>query len=405
MTPTHHVRLMFILGALAALGPFAIDMYLPGFEAIAEDFGTDIAHVGLSLTSYFVGICIGQIFCGPLVDRYGRRVPILVGLCLFMVASVGCGLATGLYALVSLRFLLALGGCVGMVASRAIIRDLYSPEEMPKVFSTLMLVMGVAPILAPTAGSYLVVHFGWRSIFVFLTLFSAAQFASVYFFLPESRAPDPSVKLTPGAVMLDYKIVAKNREFAVFGVAGGLCMAALFAYISGAPLLFLKILNMDPTHFAWLFGLNALGFIGAAQLNRVILNYISPQRLIIVAGTAATVLAAAICGASVLNVHSMWIYAALIFLFMSCLGPLIPNTTALALKPFSKFAGSASALIGSLQMLFAALASGAVSATANGTAVPMGLTMLTCVGIALAVVVFGAQEPLPQGASLTAKAK
>lgn len=382
------MRLMFILGALAALGPFAIDMYLPGFEAIAKDFNTDIAHVGLSLTSYFAGICIGQVFCGPIIDRYGRRVPMLIGITLFSAASAGCGLASGLYSLVGMRVLLALGGCVGMVASRAIIRDVYTPEEMPNVFSTLMLIMGVAPILAPTAGSFIVAHFGWRMIFGFLTLFSVGLFAAVYFFLPETHAPDRSVRLSPAAVMADYRIVLRNADFAVYSVAGGLCMAALFSYISGAPLLFLEILGMDPTHFAWLFGFNALGFIGCAQLNRVVLHYINPRMLIVIAGSLATGLAGAITAASVLQVNSILLYAVLIFLFMSCLGPLIPNTTALALAPFKKFAGSASALIGSLQMLLAALASGAVSAAANGTAVPMGATMLACAGIALGVVVF-----------------
>ena len=379
---------MAILGALAALGPFAIDMYLPGFKAIARDFQTDVAHVGLSLTSYFTGICIGQIFCGPIIDRYGRRMPMIIGLIAFTIAAAGCGLAPGLYWLVWLRLLLALGGCVGMVASRAIVRDLYPPEEMPKVFSTLMLIMGAAPILAPTAGSLIVEHAGWRGIFVVLTSFSALLLVAVALFLPESRPPDPSVSLSPSAMLRDYRIVLRTREFIIYGIAGGLSMAALFSYISGAPLLFLNILQMDPTHFAWLFGLNALGFIACAQLNRVILNYIKPHRLIVYLSAVATLMAAIITIAAFTHTHHIWMYAGLIFTVMACLGPVVPNTTALALRPFSKFAGSASALIGSLQMLFAAMASGAVSAIADGTAVPMGIAMLVCTGGSLVVVLF-----------------
>ncbi len=397
MKPLQHFHLMLILGALAALGPFAIDMYLPGFNDIATDFNTDISHVGLSLTSYFVGICIGQILCGPIIDRFGRRKPLIVGLLIFILASIGCGLAPGLYWLIGLRFLLALGGCVGMVASRAIIRDLYPPDEIAKVFSTLMLVMGAAPILAPTAGSFFSAHFGWRSIFIALTIFSASLLVAVYNWLPESREPDASVSLDPASVVRDYRIVLRNREFAVYTVTGGLSMAGLFAYISGAPLLFMNVLGLSATHFAWLFGLNAMGFIGAAQINRFILQYVSPQRLIIIAGSFSTVMAVGLTLAGIYNVTNIVVFATLIFLFMTSLGPLIPNTTALALRPFSKFAGSASALIGSMQMLLAAVASGMVSTMANGSAVPMALTMLFCAGVGLMVVLW---NNMPVGATV-----
>lgn len=378
---------MLILGSLAALGPFAIDMYLPGFQAIADEFGTTTAKVSLSLTSYFVGICVGQIFYGPIVDRFGRRQPMLVGVALFAVAAAGCGMAAGLNWLIGMRLLLALGGCVGMVASRAIIRDLYPPEEMPKVFSTLMLIMGAAPILAPTAGSFIVTSLGWRAIFYFLAAFTIVIWMTVYYFLPESRGPDPSIKLHPAAVFRDYKIVLRNPDFASYSIAGGLCMAALFTYISGAPVLFLDILNMEPTHFAWMFGANALGYIGAAQLNQVVLRYISPQRLIFISATLAVVLAATLAIASLLHVTSIPVYFVLIFAFMASLGPLVPNTTALALTPFTKFAGSASALIGSLQMLLSAMASGLVSMLSNGTAVPMAMIMLICAAGALIVAI------------------
>ncbi len=385
MKPPHHLRLMLILGALAALGPFAIDMYLPGFNAIARDFNTNTASVSLSLTSYFVGICVGQIFYGPIVDRFGRRPPMLIGVAIFALASLGCALAPGLNWLIALRLILALGGCVGMVASRAIIRDLYPPEEMPKVFSTLMLIMGAAPILAPTAGSFFVTHFGWRSIFIFLALFTILIWMTVYFLLPESRGPDPDISLRPAEVLRDYKIVLRHPDFAAYSIAGGLCMAALFTYISGAPVLFLDILKINPTHFAWLFGANALGFIAAAQLNQVILRYITPQRLIAISATLAVTIAAILLAVTIFAIPSTTLYVILIFGFMAALGPLVPNTTALALTPFSKYAGSASALIGSLQMLLAAIASALVSTLSNGTAIPMAAIMLTCAAFALAI--------------------
>src|SRR5690606_7784653 len=206
------------------------------------------------LTSYFAGICVGQVLVGPLVDRFGRRTPMLIGLAIFALAALGCSFAPGLYWLVGLRGLLALGACVGMVASRAIVRDVYHPDEMAKVLSTIMLIMGAAPILAPTVGSFFSSTLGWRWIFGFLTLFSSTLFMCVYFFLPESRAPDKSVSLHPVAVARDYRLVFRNRDFIVYALAGGLSMAGLFAYISGAPLLFMKILGLSETHFAWLFG-------------------------------------------------------------------------------------------------------------------------------------------------------
>lgn len=380
-----HTELMLILGALAALGPFAIDMYLPGFEAIAADFHTDIAHVGLTLTSYFIGICIGQILVGPLIDRFGRRVPMLVGLSLFAIAALGCALSPGLYWLVALRVLLALGACVGMVASRAIVRDLYPPDQMAKVFSTLMLVMGAAPVLAPTAGSFFSSTIGWRAIFGFLVIFSLSLLAAVYYRLPNSRPPDKSVSLEPSEVIKDYRQVIRHPDFLSYAMAGGLSMAGLFAYVSGAPLLYMKVLGLTDTQFAWLFGLNAIGFIGAAQLNQFILRYITPQRLIMISAITATTTAVILTLASLAGVVNAPLYATLIFLYMACLGPLVPNTTALALTPFKKFAGSASALIGSLQMLIAALASGAVSVLANGTALPMAATMLFCASVGLIV--------------------
>ncbi len=383
MTRKQHVQLLGMLGALGALGPFAIDMYLPGFNAIAIDFNTDVAHVGLSLTSYFAGICIGQILVGPLIDRFGRRTPMLIGLSIFALAALGCALAPGLYWLVWLRGVLALGACVGMVASRAIVRDVYHPDEMAKVLSTIMLIMGVAPILAPTVGSFFSSTLGWRWIFGFLTLFSGSLLVGVYFLMPESREPDETVELNAAAIMRDYRLVFRNRDFLVYSLAGGLSMAGLFAYISGAPLLFMKILGLSDSQFAWLFGLNAMGFIGAAQLNRVVLKYVSPQRLILIAGSIAAVAGLGLLLASIAHSTSIVAFSGLIFLFMASLGPLVPNTTALALAPFKKFAGTASALIGSLQMLIAALASGAVSTLANGTSMPMALAMILCMGTGL----------------------
>lgn len=386
MKPPHHIRLLAILGALQALGPFAIDMYLPGFKSIAADFQTEVREVGYSLTSYFAGICLGQVFCGPIIDRFGRRLPMMIGLIIFATASIGCAVAPSLGWLVFMRLLLALGACFGMVASRAIVRDVYQPDDIARIFSTLMLIMGAAPIIAPFMGSFFIEHLSWRAVFIFLGSFTAVLLAAVYFFLPESRQPDPGISLAPAVVVQDYRIVLRHPDFLAYCVAGGLGMASMFAYISGAPHLFMNILALDEATFAWMFAINAIGFIACAQLNRVFLNHFTSQTIIRTCSMMALVVASVFITVSLAQVHSVWVYSALIFLYMSCLGPMVPNATALALRPFSRFAGSASALLGSMQMLFAAVASGLVSKLESTTAVPMATVMALCMLSLLLVV-------------------
>lgn len=380
--------IILTLGALAAIGPFSIDMYLPGFPAIAADLRTDIAHVGLSLTSYFIGISLGQIVYGPLIDRFGRKTPLLAGLVIYMTAAVGCALAPDVYWLIALRFLLALGGCVGMVAGRAVVRDLFPASETAKVFSTLILIMGVAPIVAPTVGGYVTAHFGWRYIFLFLVAFSAAMFLVVKRFLPESRQPDPTVSLRPGAVLRDYVQVLKDSDFTGYALAGSIAFAGIFAYISGSPFVFMEYFGLSETVYGWIFGLNAFGFILGSQINRLWLKRKTPSQIVLRAGFFQFLGALILAAGSMAGVLNATATMVLIFLFVFWLGFLAPNTTALALQPFTRYAGSASALLGSFQMVAGALASAMVSSLHNGTLLPMVSVMTGCAVAGYAVVVF-----------------
>ncbi|MGB0178261.1 MAG: Bcr/CflA family efflux MFS transporter, partial [Owenweeksia sp.] len=210
--------LILTLGFIAALGPFSIDMYLPGFPAIADDLGTEISQVSLTLTSYFIGISVGQLVYGPLLDRYGRKKPLLIGLGIYVIASVGCVLVPDVQSLIGLRLLQALGGCVGMVASRAIVRDRFPVNEVARVFSALILVMGAAPIIAPTVGGFLTEHFGWRFIFIVLSLISLLMLVLVVFVLSESKDPDHNVSLRPRQVSRGYWKVLINRDFLMYGL-------------------------------------------------------------------------------------------------------------------------------------------------------------------------------------------
>src|SRR5687768_15822960 len=192
--------IILLLGLLSAIGPFSIDMYLPGFPAIANSLQTSVDAVSYSLSSFFIGICIGQIVCGPLLDRYGRKRPLYAGLILYILSSIGCALAQSIEVLIVCRLFQAFGGCVGMVAPRAIVRDVFPVEENAKIFSLLILVLGVSPIIAPTVGSYVIAHFGWHAVFVVLAVVTAVILIAVVFLLPESRQPDPGFSLRPSLI-------------------------------------------------------------------------------------------------------------------------------------------------------------------------------------------------------------
>lgn len=388
MTAKKQRVIILILGAIAALGPFSIDMYLPGFSAIAEDLNTDISSVSLTLTSYFIGISVGQLVYGPIVDRYGRKKPLLVGLVIYLLAALACAFSPSINWLIANRLLLALGGCVGMVASRAIVRDLFPVNEVARVFSSLLLVMGVAPIIAPTVGGYITSSFGWEYIFIILSVIAALLILTVYSFLEESKEKDATVSLKPAKVMRGYLDVLKNREFLLYGLAGSLTMAAMFTYITGSPFVIMELYGFSETVFGWIFGFNAFGFILGSQLNRFWLRKRDSHDIskITAFGFFATTVLLLIGAVSGFLTAPLLI--ALLFSSLFLMGFINPNTTALALEPFDKNAGIASALIGSFRMLSGALASGLISLFFNGTSYPLVFIMTSCALIVFALLRF-----------------
>lgn len=384
MTSREKLGLIFLLGAIASLGPFSIDMYLPGFPAIAEDLETEISKVALTLTSYFIGISAGQLVYGPLLDRYGRKRPLLIGLGIYGVAAIGCALAPDVHSLIGLRLVQALGGCVGMVASRAIVRDQFPVKEIPNVFSTLILVMGVAPIVAPTLGGYFMEHFGWQSIFYFLFGLSLLLVLLCARFLKAGKGPDTSVSLRLGSVARNYWAVFRNSDFLLFGLAGSLAMGGLFTYIAGAPFILMEIYGLSPKTFGWAFGVNAFGFIAGSQVNRLLLRRFHEQSLTWFFSLLLMLNASLLLIGSLFSLLSTLAFLSLLFVFLFLLGIINPNATALSLAPFEKNAGIASALIGSFRMLAGALGTGLVGFFHNGTALPMAYIMA---GSAVVVVI------------------
>lgn len=375
MTRRPHTVLMLVLGSLTAIGPFSIDMYLPAFPAIARTLQTDIAHVALSLTSYFIGISCGQLVYGPLLDRFGRKRPLIIGLVMYIVAAIGCAAARSIQALVVMRFVLALGACVGIVSARAIVRDLFPIEEVARVFSTLMLVLGISPIIAPTVGAYVAEAWSWRWVFIVLSAIACVILFGVLNSLPESRTGDRSTSLHPLRVLRSYKQVLVHPTFLVYATASAAASGGLFGYISDAPAVFMGGYGLSQREFAWVFGISACGVIGASQANRFVLRHYSSRGVSLIAVLGQTFVTMLMVIASAVGI-SFVPFAMLIILYLICLGFLSPNTTAIAMEPFVSNAGTASALMGSFQMAAGASSSALISVLHDGTARPMATLLL-----------------------------
>ena len=381
-----NLRTILILGALSAFGPLAIDFYLPGFPAIALAFGTDEKHVQLTLASYFLGLSIGQLAYGPVADRFGRRIPLLFGVSLFTLASLACAFAPNLEWLIGARFVQALGGCAGMVIARAIVSDKCDAVQSAKVFSQLMLVMGLAPILAPMLGGLLVNLYSWQAIFLSLTVFSAMASLAVALGLPESMPATHPRQPLSGA-LTQYRRLLGDRIFLGHALTGGIVMAGMFSYIAGSPFVFIKLYGVPPEHYGWLFGTNAAGFILVAQLNARLVGKTGPAFMLsrtIWVYLAAAVTLLAVAG---LRTEQLWPLLVPLFICIASLGCIIPNASACAMNGQWARAGSASALLGCLQFSVAAAAAALVGVLHDGTAVPMALVISLCgvLGVTLSV--------------------
>jgi DHA1 family bicyclomycin/chloramphenicol resistance-like MFS transporter len=358
-------------------------MYLPAFPAIASNLKTDIATVALSLTSYFIGISFGQLGYGPLLDRYGRKKPLVVGLILYIVAGVGCALSLSIESLIVFRLLLALGACVGIVSSRAVVRDLFSGSEIARVLSILVAVFGIAPIIAPTVGGLVVAWLGWRFIFIILSVIVMLMLFAVKEFLKESKGHDPSISLKPTSITVEYLKVLKNREFFIYTITGAASAAGFFSYISDSAFVYMSLLGFSATGFGWMYGANACGLIGASQVNRLLLKKLTSTEVLFIATVVQLGFGLVLFSGSLIDFLPTSGIIGLIFCYLFCFGFVVPNATALALQPFTRNAGSASALNGSIHMLSGALASILVSYLHNGTILPMVsmMTGFTAIGV------------------------
>lgn len=371
-------RFILILGSLTAFAPLSIDMYLPAFPALQAHFGVSAGQIQATLAVFFAGLAAGQAVYGPIADRFGRRAPLLFGIAVYVAVSIVAARAPDIGSLTLARLFQALGGCAGMVISRAMVADLFDERDSAKIYSLLMLVMGMAPILAPLAGAYLLVAFGWGAIFWFLAAFGALCLATVWFVLPETLPPDRRSAGGLRHVLRVYKQLLLNRRFLAFAAIGAFSLAGLFAYITDSSFIFIELYGLSPEHYGMLFGVNALGLIAAAQVNVRLLRRFAVRRILTTAILAYVVAAAVLTFLATSGLGGLIALMIPLFVAISSLGLVLGNAAAAAMAQAGDYRGTASALIGVMQFTLSAAISGLAGMLQNGTAVPMAGIILGC---------------------------
>ena len=344
-----HAWIIFLLGLLSVVTPFAIDMYLPAFSRMAGDFKTTTTVISLSLSSYFIGFALGQILYGPLLDRFGRKRPLYFGLILYILASIGCAQAHSIHALIALRLIQALGGCAAQVAAIAMVRDFFPVKESAKVLSLLFLIIGVSPLLAPTIGSALVSALSWRWIFILLGANAFIILTLTFTLLPEGHTPDASISLMPKPIIQSFWTIFRQPQFITYALAGAFSFAGLFAFVAGSPMIFMEGFHMSPKAFGLTFAVLVMGFIGGNQVNVFLLRRLSSQRIFFHALLFQVFTGLIFFAGTRTHVIGLPAMLVLFFFFLLSIGLTAPNAAALGLAPFSRDTGSASALLGSLQ--------------------------------------------------------
>jgi DHA1 family bicyclomycin/chloramphenicol resistance-like MFS transporter len=367
-----------VLGLLAAIGPFAIDMYLPALPTIAADLHASTAATQMTLMSFFLAFGICQIAYGPISDMVGRKTPLYFGLALFTIGSIGCGAAASIQWLIAFRFIQGMGASSVMVIPRAVIRDLHTGIEATRLMSLVMLVLSVSPILAPLAGSALIVPFGWRAVFVAVTVIAVLGIVLVAMFLPETRPPEERINVSLASVLRGFGHLLRHGRFLGLTFIGGLGMASFFAFIASASFIYIDHFGLTPTQFSLAFAANAIGFIGASQFAAYLGARFGMARVVMSAVSLYTLFAVILFAVTASGVDSLAALIALLFVAFACLGLVIPSTMVLALEEHGPIAGMASALGGTLQMVTGGIMIVIVSFFFDGTALPMVTTIALC---------------------------
>lgn len=388
----NHSTLILILGSLTALSPFSIDMYLSAFPQMAHAFNTNVAEVSLTLSSYFVGLASGQLFYGPVMDRFGRKKPLYVGLIIYIMASIACAFSNSVHSLMIFRFIQAIGVCAASVGAFAMVRDFFDPKEGAKVFSMLILILGVSPLLAPTIGGYLAVHLGWSSVFIALAAIALTLLTVVIFKLPESHQADNTHVLHPVSIAKNYISILREPQFYTYAIAGAVAFSGLFVYLAASPIIFMEIFGVTEQEYGWIFAIIAMGIVGMSQVNVLLIKKFTNEKVLFSSLLALVIASFIFLLCSYMGWYNLYSVVGTMFVFLCCIGLSNPNSAALAMAPFGSKAGSAAAMLGFLQMAAGAIASICVGILKGQQLFPVaGIFVATSV-IAILVLVIGSRK-------------
>lgn len=385
------LRLVLILGLLSAIGPFAIDMYLPALPQIGSSLGAQVGAVQASLTAFFLSIGVGQLLYGPVSDMLGRKPPLYFGLILFAAASVGCALAPNIETLVVFRFLQGLGAAAGMAVPRAVVRDLHTGHAAARMMSLLMLVFSVSPILAPLAGSGVIAVAGWRAVFWVVAAAAMLGLVATWRGVEETRTPEQRLDSSLGGAFKAYLKLLRDAHYLGLVFIGGCAMAGFFVYLAGSPFVLINYYGLSSTQYSMAFALNSIAFIGAAQFTGRLGQRYGLVNVVKVAASASGLVMASLMTYYLMGGEKLAVLIALYFVASALMGLVIPTTSVLALEEHGEIAGTASALLGTLQMLSGAAAMQIVGHFSNGKPLPMvvGMALGALVGVALAWITLG----------------
>jgi DHA1 family bicyclomycin/chloramphenicol resistance-like MFS transporter len=377
-TRFRYFELIVLMGVLQAFAPLSIDMYLPSMPLLEKVFSATAAEVQLTLVTFLLGFALGQSLYGPVTDRFGRKPPLYFSLALFVGSSVACALTTSVHALMVFRLFQAIGACGGAVVSRAMVRDLFPPHDLRRIFSMLVLVLGVSPLIAPFIGGYLLVWFGWKSIFLMQASLGAITLLAVHFRLSESLDPEHARPLHMNHVIASYRVLLRDRAFLGASLVCGFSSAGMFAYIASAPFVFINIFKLPPQEFGWLFGIIAAGLIASSQVNGRMPHRIPIWQVLRVANLVQLASGLLVLVTASTGFGGLPGIFAPVFIYMCATGFVFPNGNAIAMMRHGNMAGTASALLGTNQFAIAAITTIVLGVIDNSSAMPMAIVIAGC---------------------------
>ncbi len=383
------VALVLTFGLLNAFAPFATDMYLSSFPSIADSLHSSIAEVQFSVATFFIGIAVGQLFYGPLIDRFGRRLPLLIGITFFTIGAFAAIFSPNIGVFNSLRIVQAVGGCSGMIICRAIIQDLFNTNEAARALSMMMMVQGIGPVAAPVMGGYIYSFFGWKAVFVFLTLFGICCLLATLKYIPETL--DTPRPINPKQILGNFTQVLSNRSFLTPLLSGSMALATIFIFISASPFVFMVLHKVSKEHYTWIFGICAGGMLIAAQINTMLLKRFSPLSILRVTLIFLIIMSALLV--AVTTTGKLIPFIIVLFFCIATVPITGANSTAIAMSACGKNAGTASSLVGVTQYIIAGFISALVGWIHNGTAYPMTMTMCMAAVLAFIILMFNGRRP------------